>query len=196
MPAHRRATLGIVGGHVLETAGLQLRGPEPASGFSGSRSGSYPIVDRAATPQYARYGSSNYDIAISAKSFLLDPVLLIVPIVLVLAIMTGVVGRSPWSSRISATAESSVEADDSHRTGRPTKETRGPAGWTTGEWILLVRCAANLHRLSVSSGSANTAGDPRLNYWFEAFVPKPALTTTPTASAPAATAKSGISGRR
>lgn len=34
-----------------------------------------------------------YDIAISAKSFLLDPVLLIVPIVLVLAIMTGVVGR-------------------------------------------------------------------------------------------------------
>lgn len=72
------------------------------------------------------------------------------------------------------------------------------AGWTTGEWILLVRCAAHLHRAyPVSSGSARSAGGTCASITgSKPFVPKPALTTTPTASAPAATAKSGISGRR
>ncbi len=37
--------------------------------------------------------SQIHEIAVSAKAFLLDPVLLIVPIVLILAITTGFVGR-------------------------------------------------------------------------------------------------------
>ena len=135
-----------------------------------------------------------YDIAISAKSFLLDPVLLIVPIVLVLAILTRVVGRVALVVEdLRYSRVTSVEAGSSrpYRPERPRK-VRGlePGGPRASRSCSYGAAHAPTPRLSISSGSARSRRrpPPRLLVRSPSFQSRRS-TTTPTASAPATTAK-------
>lgn len=72
---------------------LGLRFPEAVSGFSGSGRGHTQWLTGPQPCKMQGMAAQINEIAITAKGFLLDPVLLIVPAILIVAIMTGFVGR-------------------------------------------------------------------------------------------------------